>query len=345
MRYSKLPKENFEAFFKSLEKWGAVYGPVKRGRIYSFEKIKDPNEMSLNYTRTMIPPKKFFVKPRERILRLKDGEWVEECDEEKKVIFGVHSCDINALLILDKVYLSYPEDPLYKRRRENSLIIGISCMPDELCFCKSLGTDFAMHGFDLFLHELPDGWLVRTGSVKGHEIIWRSRELLQEPNEADLENFRKFEDRRIKSFKKELDAQGIADLFDLAYNSDVWKKYEELCLGCGNCNMVCPTCRCYEVCDLWTSPYEAERVRRYDSCFMETHGLVAGGHNFRATRLDRFRNRYYCKSYFDPQAGFNCVGCGRCDEFCPAGIEHVKVLYEIARGRSYNVPILQRKSA
>jgi sulfhydrogenase subunit beta (sulfur reductase) len=345
MQYFKLPQEHFEAFYRSIEKWGTVYGPVKRGGIYSFEKINDPEDMSLNYTRTMIPPKKFLIKPRERVLKLKDGEWIEEWDEEKKVLFGVHSCDINALLILDKVYLSHPEDPLYRMRRENSIIIGISCMPDELCFCKSLGTDFAMHGFDLFLHELPDGWLIRIGSVRGHEIIWENRNLLQEPDEADLENFRNFEERRNKSFKKELNVQGLADLFDLAYDSDIWKKYEELCLGCGNCNMVCPTCKCYEICDLWTSPHEAERIRRYDSCFMETHGLVAGGHNFRATRLERFRNRYYCKSYFDPQAGFNCVGCGRCDEFCPAKIEHVKVLYEIARGRLCDVPILQRKIA
>jgi len=329
LRYVKLPSENFEEFFNSLKRWGTVYAPVKQGNIHAFKRVDALGEVSLNYTRTMLPPKKFFVRPKDTLLKLKNGRWEEIREVEKIVLFGVHSCDIHGLRILDKVYLNEPVDPYYKARRENTVIIGISCMPDEYCFCKSLGTHFAMHGFDLFLHELPDGWLVRVGSVKGHEIAWANESLFEEIDEVDLKHFKEFEEKRSASFKKHLNKEGLADMLDLAFDSPVWEKYERICLGCGNCNMVCPTCRCYEVCDYWINAYEAVRVRRYDSCFMESHGLVAGGHNFRPTRLDRFRHRYYCKSYFDPSAGFNCVGCGRCDEFCPAKIEHVKVLDEI----------------
>ena len=332
LRYVKLPQENFEEFFNFLKRWGKLYAPVKKGDIYSFQNVETLSEITLDYTRTMLPPKKFFVRPKDEMLKLKEGHWEEANGTEPIVLFGVHSCDIHGLEILDKVYLSDPVDPYYKKRRENSIIIGISCMPDEYCFCKSLGTDFAMHGFDLFLHELPDGWLVRVGSVKGHEIAWGSEELFENVTEEDFHHFREFEEKRTNSFKRSLNKEGLADILDLAFDSPVWKKYERICLGCGNCNMVCPTCRCYEVCDLWINAYEAVRVRRYDSCFMETHGLVAGGHNFRPTRLDRFRHRYYCKNYFDPESGFNCVGCGRCDEFCPAKIEHVKVLDEVREG-------------
>jgi len=198
LRYVKLPEENFEEFFKSLKGWGKVYGPVKQGNIHSFKKVDDLDEISLNYTRTMLPPKKFFVKPKDEMLKLKEGGWIVENEVEKTVLFGVHSCDIHGLQILDKVYLSEPEDPYYKARRENTVIVGISCMPDEYCFCKSLGTDFAMHGFDLFLHELPDGWLVRVGSVKGHEIAWENEELFENVSEEDfhpitLENLKRRE--------------------------------------------------------------------------------------------------------------------------------------------------------
>lgn len=329
LRYEKLPSENFEEFFDSLKQWGEINAPVKQGNIYSFSKVDSLKEVILDYTRTMLPPKKFFIKPRDELLKLKKEKWEDVNGAKPVVLFGVHSCDIHGLQILDKVYLDEPADIYYRKRRENSVIIGISCMPDEYCFCKSLGTDFAMTGFDLFLHELPDGYLVRVGSVKGHEIVWANGGIFEPISEEDLKYFREFEEKRANSFKRFLNKEGLADMLDLAFESPVWKRYEKICLGCGNCNMVCPTCRCYEVCDLWMNAYEGVRIRRYDSCFMESHGLVAGGHNFRPTRLDRFRHRYYCKSYFDPSAGFNCVGCGRCDEFCPAKIEHVKVLDEV----------------
>ncbi|AFK22707.1 NAD(P)-dependent hydrogenase/sulfhydrogenase 2 subunit beta [Pyrococcus sp. ST04] len=332
MRYVKLSSENFSEFFESLKEIGKIYGPVKHNSTYTFEHVDNVKDLALKYRRTILPPKKFFVKPRDQLFRLKQNTWEEVKDVEKFVLFGVHSCDIHGLKILDRVYLQDPIDPYYKARRDNAFIVGISCMPDEYCFCKSLGTDFAMDGFDLFLHELPDGWLVRVGSIKGHEIVWENQELFDEVTDEDLKNFKEFEEKRAKAFKREINREGLADILDLAFNSPVWKKYSEKCLGCGNCTLVCPTCRCYEVCDNWTRAYEAVRERRYDSCFMPTHGLVAGGHNFRPTRLDRFRHRYYCKSYFDPSAGFNCVGCGRCDEFCPARIEHVKVLEEIREG-------------
>ncbi|AEC52470.1 hydrogenase (cytochrome-c3 hydrogenase beta chain) [Pyrococcus sp. NA2] len=332
MRYVKLPSENFPEFFEKLKEIGKVYAPVRHNSIYKFDIVQDLSEVALDYTRTLLPPKKFFVKPRDPMFKIKGEEIVELIEEKSFVLFGVHSCDIHALKILDRVYLSEPADPYYKARREKAFIVGISCMPDEYCFCKSLGTHFAMDGFDLFLHELPDGWLVRVGSIKGHEVVWKNQELFEEVTEEDIKNFKEFEEKRSKSFKRELSKEGLADILDLAFGSRVWKKYAEKCLGCGNCTLVCPTCRCYEVCDNWIKAYESLRIRRYDSCFMPTHGLVAGGHNFRQTRLDRFRHRYYCKSYFDPSSGFNCVGCGRCDEFCPAKIEHVKVLEEVREG-------------
>jgi sulfhydrogenase subunit beta (sulfur reductase) len=61
--------------------------------------------------------------------------------------------------------------------------------------------------------------------------------------------------------------------------------------------------------------------------------LVAGGHNFRATRADRVKNRYYHKQEaFVREFGKpSCVGCGRCIENCPTGINVVEV-FKAVRG-------------
>ena len=86
-----------------------------------------------------------------------------------------------------------------------------------------------------------------------------------------------------------------------------------------------------ETMDQWIDAERASRIRRYDSCFTITHALVAGGYNFRPTKLDRFRHRYYCKSYSDPEDGVNCVGCGRCITWCPAGIDLRDVVSSIVK--------------
>ncbi|HHC18922.1 MAG TPA: hydrogenase [Euryarchaeota archaeon] len=332
MHYKKLPKEFLEEFINRLRKWGEVHAPQKKGKnTYFFSRLDDPSKVQIDYTRTVIPPtKKYVLRPVEPLM-LFHGDRAEEhtLRATKLVLFGVHACDINALKILDRIYLSEPRDSYYEIRRKNIVIIGISCMPDDYCFCKSMGTDYAMSGFDLFLHELRDGYLIRVGSPMGHEITWNISDILEEVSEEDIEYLKKFERQRLSSFKRHVDISAMPDILDLAYNSRVWERYSEKCLGCGNCTLVCPTCRCFETYDVWLSVNTSMRVRRYDSCFMVSHGLVAGGHNFRPTRLDRFRHRYYCKSYLDPIHGINCVGCGRCDEFCPAGIKHIEVLNEV----------------
>ena len=77
----------------------------------------------------------------------------------------------------------------------------------------------------------------------------------------------------------------------------------------------------------------ARRVRTWDACLYRDYALVAGGHNFRATRADRVKNRYYHKQEaFVREFGKpSCVGCGRCIENCPTGINVVEV-FQTVRG-------------
>jgi sulfhydrogenase subunit beta (sulfur reductase) len=93
--------------------------------------------------------------------------------------------------------------------------------------------------------------------------------------------------------------------------------------------MVCPTCHCYDVADdVELGSRNGSRARNWDSCLFSTHALVAGGDNFRKTRANRVKFRFYHK-----QRGFvgeygrpSCVGCGRCIVTCPVNIDIVKVI-------------------
>lgn len=331
VKYTLLPKENLDVFVESLGTFGKVYGPVRSGPSHFFQEIKDPKEMELNYTRTMISPKKFFLKLKEKMFTFDEekGEYEETPENEKTVVLGVHSCDIHALKLMDKIYLDEMPDKYYKMRRDNTVVIGSSCHPDEYCFCYSLGTSYATDNFDLFLHELRDGYFVRIGSDKGNTIISRNSKLVRDVGKSDVDEFKEGERKREEEYTLKLNINGLTEMLALSYESDVWKEYADKCFGCGNCNLVCPTCRCYDVIDnVGLNLKSGERLRQLDSCMLRGHALVAGPLNFRPTRIERLKNRFDCKGGLREDM-LNCVGCGRCTVYCPSKIDYVEVLKRV----------------
>lgn len=327
--YWKIKEEDMPSLFKSLMDYGPVFGPTRISeKSHSFQKVESLDEIDFEYTRTMIPPKKFFVETEEVILRFDEEEGLYSEPgkiAEKSVLFGVHACDINALNLLDRVFMDEIPDRYYMERRHNFLLVGLSCWPDEYCFCESTGMGYAVEGFDLFLHEIYDGYLVRLGSDKGFKFLEDNRQFFEEPGVADIENFKEREVERQNSFEKELNITGLPDFLDLSWDSPIWDEYAEDCLGCGTCTLVCPRCRCYEVTDsLNLDVKSGERIRKWFSCMLSRHGLVAGGHNFRPTIAERLRNRFNCKGSLREDV-VNCVGCGRCTVYCPVEIDYVEV--------------------
>ena len=75
-------------------------------------------------------------------------------------------------------------------------------------------------------------------------------------------------------------------------------------------------------------------MRSYDSCQLNGYARVAGGASPREDITKRFRNRYLCKLCY-MQTNFNtlgCVGCGRCIDACPAGIDYNRVVKSLVGG-------------
>ena len=328
-----LDKGQLSHFFNALQDKGTIYAPIQQStKTHSFQKVDSLEKVDLDYNRTMIPPKKLFIAPEEAIFTFDQEaeKYIEpEQQTEKLVLFGVHSCDIHALNLLSRVFLEEFKDKYYADRRERTILIGLSCTPDEYCFCKSTDTSYVNEGFELFLHDIGEKYLVRIGSPKGYDLVKNNLALFHETSEEDIALFKKAENERLNSFTSSLDVAGLQDFLDVSYESPIWTEYAEKCLGCGSCNLVCPRCRCYDVQDYVDLNLKTgERVRRWYSCMLQDHGLVAGGHNFRPSTAERLRNRFNCKGSL--REGMpNCVGCGRCSAFCPAEIDFLEVMKKV----------------
>jgi sulfhydrogenase subunit beta (sulfur reductase) len=314
-----------------------VLGPVAKGEKFVFAPLGDPADLRLDYDTTLLPPKKFFVPPAENLMEFQtaDNEVTSaQIDSADRVLFGLHPCDINALMLMDNVFLGEYEDPYYKARRDSTLIVGVSCTPNSKCFCNSWGTDEVHAGFDIFLSDLGDRYFVSVRSVKGAELLDRFVEtsLITEEDTAQFQRVtREFKD----AFPAHLETAQLPLLLDAKFDDAVWDELGERCLSCGACSMVCPTCYCFDVRDkLSVDGKTGERTRVWDSCMFSEFAEVAHGHNFRASSGSRVKYRYYHKQwgYLSKFERVLCVGCGRCERACKADISPRVVIEALQKG-------------
>ena len=289
----ELPKL-VRAFMESYE----VVAPVKRGNGFIFDRIESPDEIELEYSQTASSPKKYFMPPVETMMRFDAqmnlvGDYVEKV--VPRVVFGVHTCDINALNRLDVALLGGKYvDPYYKARRDATMVIGISCTPNDACFCHLWGADEAQFGYDLFLHDIGEKYLVSMSSVVATNILEASCELAEATDE-DRRAFRHATRNRQHAFNKEIpDIQDVAMLMDVFHSDPFWEELGSRCLSCSACASVCPTCFCFDIKDLLDPDAKAGvRQRTWDACTSPTFAEVTGGHNFRPTGRERVRHRMY----------------------------------------------------
>ena len=313
--------------------WTAEQGPGK----YRLKQTQ--SQEYFGYGVTPQSWKRFLHLPNLKLFSVEktDGKWVFKPAEETiplRAFIGVRACELSAIAIQDRVFLTGEfRDPHYARQRERIFILAAHCgRAYSTCFCSSMKTGpKATEGFDLALTELPDSFVIEVGSEMGSEMLRNTS--WERASAFDLGRAAQAIQKAERSIEKQLRTEDLPKLLYDNLESPQWDKVGARCLSCANCTSVCPTCFCVTVedtCNLKATA--AERTRLWDSCFVREFSHVHGG-NIRPTIRARYRQwlTHKLASWVDQFGTSGCVGCGRCITWCPVGIdltEEVKAIRE-----------------
>lgn len=354
-RLALITPEQFEKLIATLIIDGFdVIGPSVRDGAITYEPVKSVRELPVGWTDEQEPARyrlkksdspaffayslgaqswKPYLHPAEVRLfaaEKKDSAFHILNNEDtapSRVFLGVRACELAAIQSQDRVLLGDKyRDPIYAARRESALIIAVQCSyAAATCFCASLGSGPKVgEGFDLLVTELVDQnghrFVVEPGTDRGMGLLAR---LDAKPApEADLTAAESAVAAAAQQQRK-LDSTGLKEFLYENFENPHWDKIAARCLSCANCTMSCPTCFCTTVDDATdVTGTQAERWRRWDSCFTQSFSYIHGG-SIRTSAKARYRQwmTHKLAAWTDQFGSSGCVGCGRCITWCPAAID------------------------
>jgi sulfhydrogenase subunit beta (sulfur reductase) len=325
-------KSGLESWVDALVEEERVVGPQAKGPKYVFAPLARADQLRLDYNTTILPPKVALQPPEERLVEytLSAKPVVETVVEaEPTVLFGVHTCDLHAIRLLDAALGSEPPDAHYLERRQQTTIVSLECLRpcDEDCFCKDMGTLSADEGYDLHLTDIGEAYAASAATDRGRALLDRCGEAHVATDE-DVRRLNEVLAAKWPRFKRRLlfDAAELPALLATAHDNPLWKELGERCFACGSCTNVCPTCYCFNVADeVDIGLSQGVRTRLWDSCQLDEFARVAGGENFREARAARQRHRFMRKGkyLYEKFGELGCVGCGRCIRTC---LVHINIV-------------------
>ncbi|MBI1861533.1 MAG: sulfite reductase subunit A, partial [Deltaproteobacteria bacterium] len=206
METAILSRENFGALFESLNKLGySIVGPTIKDGAIIYDRLQEVSDLPIGWTDEQtagkyrlerrtdealfgynVGPhswKKYLFPPRRRLWKAnRDGKTLkietESLPEEKLAFLGVRACEIQAILVQDKVFQGGThKDPYYQTQRARLIVIAANCTEaGGTCFCVSMKTGpRCTKGFDLVITEILEAsrheFVLEAGTPTGQELL------------------------------------------------------------------------------------------------------------------------------------------------------------------------------
>lgn len=314
-------KENYRLFApKRFPKRGPKGSDLIRyGEISDFSEIVYKEKAHFS-------PKEVFYPISQTMFYFKDDQCTEkEMEDDKDIILFARPCDINAIRRLDNIFLHNGQpDHYYSRMRQKLHIFMLECTQSfENCFCVSMGTNVT----DDFSVAFRIDDICALVEVRDETFLPYFADEVSIDFTPDYVR----ENKRSAKLPK-VDREKLGEVCKLDY----WNKYDDECIACGGCNTVCPTCSCFDTVDVIydETSRDGERRRVWSSCMLRDFTQTAGGGMARKTQGANMRFKVLHK-VFDYNQRFGgdehmCVGCGRCIDRCPKGIDYLDTVNGLA---------------
>ena len=155
---------------------------------------------------------------------------------EPFVLFGVRACDARSFAILDRVFLSEPQDTYYAARRAHGTVVTLACTrPEETCFCQAFGVDPAQPQGDVSCWMDAAALYWQANTEKGEALTAKLSMLEDTDGEAV-----KAQQAQTRAILKKLPLASLdlsavgAGKTKALFDRPEWKQLSESCLGCGS---------------------------------------------------------------------------------------------------------------
>ena len=331
----KILKSDLPKLYAAIAARNDLLLPVKTAGKTNFALWNENSDVDIDTLKTVKSPKDAFFPQSENLYTCGkvDGKTTITAEERCNapfVVFGIKACDVRAIAVLDKVFLSEPVDSYYASRREYGVIVALACgRPETSCFCNAFGIDCAQPEGDVVTWLAGEYLYWQPQTEKGEALTQQVTALLEACDDTPVEEAKaRIREICMKLPLKDLDISAWgAEAAQKNFDSPLWEQLYKPCLACGTCTFVCPTCQCYDIKD-YNTGNGVQRYRCWDSCMYSDFTMMAHGNN-RNSQMQRFRQRFMHKLAYFPANNdgmFSCVGCGRCVDSCPAHLNIVKVI-------------------
>ena len=118
----KIKTENLNALYAAIAAENDLFLPIKAAGQTNFGLWTETAQVDIDTLKTVKSGKDIFFPQSEVLYKVRQEEGKFSIDVEKHretpfVVFGIRGCDVRALSVLDKVFLSDPIDSYYAARR------------------------------------------------------------------------------------------------------------------------------------------------------------------------------------------------------------------------------------
>ena len=176
MTFRTIEKKDLPSFIDRLIQAMEVVGVREKveGK-YEFAPLESSSQLRLDYDVTLLSPEEIpspLPGDPVAVQDRRESHCEPVLESRPLAIVGVHPYDLKAISQLDRIFADANRMSITGRKRQETVIIGVDIKrASSYAFCKSMNSAIVQEGFDLFLTDIGESYVVAVGTKKGQDLL------------------------------------------------------------------------------------------------------------------------------------------------------------------------------